>query len=742
MQRVAACLVAWLMAAPVAGQETATAAPATARPRVGLVLSGGGARGAAHVGVLKVLEELRVPIDAIAGTSMGAVVGGLYASGMTAAEIEQLMATVDWQDAFSDRAARQDLDFRRKQDDRDFLVRVPLGLKGRKFLLPRGLISGQKLGRILRERMLPVAELTDFDQLPVPFRAVATDLENGERVVLGSGDLPEAVRASMSAPGVFTPVERDGQLLVDGGVSENLPIDVARAMGVDRLIVVDVTFGPMPRGELASAIDVSNQMVALLIRRDTLRQRKTLQDGDVVIDPELGSLGSTEFDRLQDARGLGEAAARGQAARLQEFAVDAESWQRWEARRSERVLPQPEIRFVDIAPESQRYAPRIEAALRPLLGQPLDVGRLDHAMSRLYGDDIFETLDYRLVQHDDSAGLFVRARRKSYGPNYVRFGLQLEDDFEGGTSYTIGVRFQITEANRYGAEWVTDLSIGQNPGVFAEFYQPLGYVSPWFIAPRATIGARDLEVLTDNRRVASYRVRESELGLDFGRELGNWGEARIGLLRGDVRQAIRVGEPAPPALPESAQFETGGAFVRFSVDTLNSTFFPRTGGSLEVEWNAGRTALGADYDSDTVRLDALLAESMGRNTLALWATAGTAVSGPTPSLGNYFSLGGLFNLSGRPQNSLNGPHYGIARAMLYRQIGRGGPGFLNVPTFAGLSLEWGNVWQQRSDVEFGDGDLGGSVFLGLDTLLGPLYLAAGVDEDGSTAFYLLLGKTF
>src|SRR6266478_5738856 len=217
------------------------AAPATAhRPRVGLVLSGGGARGAAHIGVLKVLEELHVPIDAIAGTSMGAVVGGLYASGLDAHEIEAIMTSLNWQDAFRDRPPREDLTFRRKQEDQNFLVKFPLGLRGGKVLLPKGLIQGQRLNQTLRRLTLPVAHITNFDDLASPFRAVATDLETGEAVVIGSGDLTSAMRASLSAPGVFAPVEREGRLLVDGGIAENLPIDVARAMNVDILIVVDV----------------------------------------------------------------------------------------------------------------------------------------------------------------------------------------------------------------------------------------------------------------------------------------------------------------------------------------------------------------------------------------------------------------------------------------------------------------------------------------------------------------------
>ena len=291
------------------------------RPRVGLVLSGGGARGAAHVGVLKVLDEMRVPIDAIAGTSMGAVVGGLYASGMSAQEIETLIGSVNWQDAFRDRPPRAELGYRRKQDDRNFLVRYALGVREDGFVLPQGLVQGQKLEQVLRSAALPVAGIRNFDRLPVPFRAVATDLETGDPVLMDSGDLVTAMRASMSAPGVFAPAQRNGRLLVDGGLVENLPIDAARGMNVDVLIVVDVSFPLYSRDQLASPFEVTNQAFAIMIRNRTLEQRQKLHASDIVIDPPLGRFLSTDFERVPQALAAGEEGANSMRARLAGLAV-------------------------------------------------------------------------------------------------------------------------------------------------------------------------------------------------------------------------------------------------------------------------------------------------------------------------------------------------------------------------------------------------------------------------------------
>src|SRR5580700_1725015 len=295
---------------PARGQQPSASPEPGHRLRVGLVLSGGGARGAAHIGVLQVLEDLHVPIDAIAGTSMGAVVGGLYASGLSAREIEAVMSSVNWQEAFRDRPPRAELSFRRKEEDRDFLVKFPLGIRGGKIQLPKGLIEGQTLTMMLRRLTLPVARIDQFTDLPTPFRAVATDLASGEPVVMQGGDLTSAMRASLSAPGVFSPVEREGRVLVDGGIAENLPIDVARTMNVDVLIVVDVGFPLYTRERLGTATTISNQMLAILIRRDSQRQLATLTSQDIVVSPQLGDASSFDFGIVPRAIALGAQAAR------------------------------------------------------------------------------------------------------------------------------------------------------------------------------------------------------------------------------------------------------------------------------------------------------------------------------------------------------------------------------------------------------------------------------------------------
>jgi NTE family protein len=738
-------VLAMLASASLAAQA-APPANDTGRPRIGLVLSGGGARGAAHIGVLKVLEENHVPIDAIAGTSMGAVVGGLYASGLSAADVERVMTSLDWQDAFRDRPPRTDLNFRRKLEDQNFLVKFPLGLKGRKFRLPRGLVQGQKLTQTLRSLTLPVAQIQSFDDLAIPFRAVATDIVTGERVVLDHGDLTTAMRASLSAPGVFAPVETEGRLLVDGGLSSNLPIDVARSMGVDILIVVDCGFPLLERGKLDSVATVSNQMLAILIRHNTSEQRKSLAGRDVVIDPALGDFSSLDFGEHEKAIRVGEEAARGQVERLQALSIPANDYERLVAIRSRVRSDLPKVEFLRIEPGSERYAGSIEALFGDQIGRVADGNRLSRRVAELYGQGNLETFDYRLMQNDPlpgeapEYGLALTTRRNSWGPNYLRFGLQLQNDFEGNSSFNAAVRGTLAEITKYGGEWVWDVQIGETPRVATEIYLPVGYRSRWFVAPHAEFQIRTLQIADEEERIlAEYRVRSTNYGLDLGRELGNYGEVRVGAGRTLGRARVRVGDPLLPP----SEFDNHILFAEFRYDSVNDVNFPRRGSTWELAWQGENDGDATEQNADLLLYDQLYAHSWGRNTAILWTTAGTRLDSEVDVTRSFFALGGFLNLSGVTPETLVGPHFAIARGIYYRQVGRGGGGgFLDVPVYLGASIEMGNVWDSRRDMSFGSARTNGSLFVGLDTLLGPVYFATGFDDEGGSAYYLFLGRTF
>ncbi len=728
-----------------AGVAAAPAGPQTPallrRPRIGLVLSGGGARGAAHIGVLKVLDELHIPIDAIAGTSMGAVVGGLYASGLSADEIARVAASLNWQDAFRDRPPRQELSFRRKEEDESFLVNFPLGISGGHFRLPKGLLQGQSLEMLLRQLTLPVATATDFDRLPTPFRAVATDLATGDPVVMGSGDLATAMRASLSAPGVFVPVERGGKVLVDGGISDNLPIDVARQMGVDVLIVVDVGATLFSRDRLGSgsAATISNQMLSILIRRDAQRQLKTLGPRDIVITPAMGDMSSFDFGIVPRAEDAGVQATQELAQRLGSLALSPADYARYVAQRKAGRTGVPLIQFVQVAPGSEAYAAAIKDLFAGFVGKPLDEAALRRVITDFYGRGDLETLDYQVVTQGDSQGLLISAERNSLGANTVRFGMGLQDDLQGNATYNLGARATMADVTSTGGEWVLDAQIGYSPHIYTDLYLPFERLSAWFIDPHVGYGADNRPLFDQNLdRLGVLHVGTFNTGLDFGREIENIGELRAGLYHEQGGTAVLVGEPQLPTT-----FNGNGYFARFSLDHLDDVRFPHNGMLASVEWNSERYQSVATGPFDRLSLNWLDARSFGRETAVLWFSGGATFNQTNPDdIRTQFPLGGLFNLSGMPADSLTGQDFAIGRLLLYRKIGRGGDGPFDFPTYVGMSLEAGNVWQRLGDISWGGTRKDASVFLGIDTLVGPVYLATGYDEHGRESFYLFLGRTF
>ena len=709
------------------------------RPRIGLVLSGGGARGAAHVGVIQALEEMRIPIDAVAGTSMGAVVGGLYAAGLSGTEIAQVFDALDWQDMLRDRAPRRDLVYRRKQDDRVFLARGALGVSATDgVLLPLGLIQGQKITQVLRTATMRVADVQDFDRLPTPFRALATDLETGDAAVLKSGDLATVLRASMSAPGVLAPVEIGGRLLVDGGLVDNLPVSLAREMGVDILIAVDVSFPLARRDGLESPLDVTNQMIGIMLRRGTRASRAQLSDRDILIQPDLGRMTTVEFSRVPQVLMAGESAVDPVRTRLSALAVSEADYANYVAGRSRSPDPAVQVAFVRAGPRSAADADRIEAVFGTLAGKPLDTAVVQRKLNRQYGLDSYEYVDYHVVRDEVERGLEIDLRPKSWGPNFMRLGVSVEEDYDGGAVANAGARFLMTRVNALDAEWLTDVQIGEEPRLFTEFFQPLSLTSDVFVAPSFRYELETLQVIDDGRRVARYRSRDSEFSLAVGAELSNWGEVRLGLRRGDGSQHVLVGDPALP----SSDYDIGAAFLKFGYDRLDSAYFPKHGQAFRASWQSERESLGASADADIVELSWQFARSHDRYSFVFSLDAGSALDDRVVSPQELFTLGGFLDLSGLPADALTGTQYGIARTILYRRVSRGGTGFFEFPAYLGVSLEAGNVWQTRDDVDLGRLETGGSLFLGADSPIGPLYLAAGFGESGERAFYLMLGKTF
>jgi NTE family protein len=704
------------------------------RPRIGLVLGGGGARGAAHIGVLKELERLRIPVDAIAGTSMGAIVGGLYATGVNAEDLEELVSSLDWNAALSDKAAREHLSFRRKQDEREFPINFELGLRGTDLLLPKGVIQGQELDLLLRKLTMHASHITDFDEFPIPFRAIASDIVAGEAVVLDSGDLTMAIRASMSVPGVFAPARVDGRLLVDGGLIGNLPIDVMKEMGVDIIIAVDVEFPLYKSEELVSVLTISEQMLTILIRKETLRQIDTLAASDILIRPELGIYASANFADITDTIQPGQQAVLDQAERLQELSLPETDWAPYLAQRTLRVNENDELAFVRVVHDGKLAAEVLESRLSVHAGDKINADILAQNANRLYGLQLYEQVDYRLIDEDAGTGVEYRAVAKSWGPNFLQFGVSIENDFEGSTEFNLAARLTKAGLNKLGAEWRTDLQLGTEPALSTEFYQPLSFDSRLFVAPRLEIRQSNLDAFSMDDTIARYRVSEGDLSLDFGRELGTVGEFRLGIYRGIGEARVKVGDPALP----NFDFETGGAFARLRFDTVDNSHFPRSGMLADIHWNLSRPSLGADHNFDTIEGEFSQTWSRGKNSLQLGLGYATTLSSDN-TVQDFFPMGGFLRLSGLERGEISGPHSALARLVYYRQVGDTTGDLFETPIYLGFSAEAGNVWLTREEIGFDTMQINGSVFVGLDSYFGPVYLAAGFAENGQTNFYLFVG---
>ncbi|MGP0013561.1 patatin-like phospholipase family protein [Pseudomonas sp.] len=729
MRRLLSCLLLCLL--PLALQ-----AAEPPRPKIGLVLSGGAARGLAHIGVLKALEEQGIRIDAIAGTSMGAVIGGLYASGYKIDELEKLALGIDWKQALSDAPPREDVPFRRKQDDRDFLVKQQLSFRDDGSLgLPLGVIQGQNLALLLESMLAHASGTRDFDKLPIPFRAVATDIASGEKIVFRRGHLPQVVRASMSIPAVFAPVELDGRLLVDGGMTDNIPLDVVREMGVDIAIVVDIGTPLRSRKQLATVVDVLNQSITLMTRRNSEEQLATLHRNDILIQPALASYGSTDFGRAQDIIDAGYRATRILDARFAGLRPppnpDAELVA---ARAPEQRTPVKNT--IRIENDSKVSDAVIRYYIRQPLGEPLDLDRLRIDMGTLYGLDYFEQVQYRVARKGQEHTLVISARGKRSGTDYLRLGLNLSDDMRGDSAFNIGASYRVNGINSLGGEWLTRAQIGDQQDLYSEFYQPLDTGSRYFVAPYVNLQTQNVEATLDNDPIAEYRLERYGFGLNIGRQIANNGEIRLGIGEAWGNADVKIGDRSLPRV----SFSEGFYALKYSFDSLDNVYFPHTGENINLTLREFDPSLGSTqrYRQWEFSLDKALSE--GPNTWILGGRYGRTLDN-AEVVTSSFLLGGARQLSGFRQDSIAGQNISLMRAVYYRRLTPRAYLPLDFPLYLGASLERGRAW--NNDNQFDTGYINAaSVFLGFDTPLGPLNFSYGLNDDNQKALYLNLGQTF
>ena len=733
-----ACLIALACLAVSPAARAGELAPQhlAHRPKVCLVLGGGGARGAAHVGVLRVLQQLHVPIDCIVGTSMGAIVGGLYASGMPVSQLEADLKNPLIQAAMADKVQRQNVEYRQKQEDSRYSFTTEFGIRDGKLVVPQGFVTSHNARRILSALTLRTQPATDFDKLPIPFRAVATDIGTGQPVVLDHGDLAEAIRASMSVPGLYSPVHYQGHYLVDGGLTDNMPIDVARQMGADVVIAVNVATPLVKREQLRSVVDISVQVLNLLTNQNVNAALKTLKPQDVLVTPDLGGIAATDFNKMGEAIERGERAAEAVVGKLETLAVAPDVYAAWQQRQNRMTTEQTRIAFVDIRGNRRVSRERVLSRLGLRPGDTLDFETVQAGLERIYQLGEFERVEVAFAQRTSSTGLLIQLTEKPWHPNYVRFGLNIADDLEGGGLYNLRMGYVRPDINTLGGEWKNEIQIGRVRRIFSEFYQPLPFSQKYFIAPQIEYHNDLFDLYTGERRYAQYGARTIRTTLDFGRTVGVSGEVRLGLERGRNDSEVRIGDPTLPRY----HADYGAVHARFAWDGLDNPNFPSHGFFMNLDGLAARHMFGGEVSYDRAQLSAGVAGSAGANTFVISGAAGTSFATALP-LYRQFALGGFLSLPGLRQNQLRGDRYLAVHGIYYNRVANL-PAVLGRGVYIGGTLDAGNTWGVGTRLELGDLRYGGSLFVGADTALGPFYVAVGASQGGQEAVYLFLGRPF
>ena len=738
-------IFATLIKCVMLGMLLHTAAATPPGPRVGLVLGGGGARGIAHIGVLRVLEEMRIPIACIAGTSMGSLVGGVYAAGVPLDEITDRLSGIDWDDLFTDDPPRTEKPFRAKSDDFKNLFHLELGQRGTKVLMPPGSTAGYKFEFLLREMVARSGNFArqDFDHLPIPYRAMATDIENGTSKEFRDGDLVKAMRASMSVPGAIAPVEIDGALYVDGGLLQNLPVAAARGACADVVIVVDVGSGLLPRDQLNSALGISLQMINVLMAQNVRESIESLGPDDVLISPELGDFSAANFAESMTLVATGEAAARSKADQLRRFSVSAEDYQAWRASVAARLPTVPPVTSVRVATTSGRVNPQVlegELARQPgidLRAHPesdFSLENLNTRLEQVYGRGDFERMDYHVIDRQGTRTVEVQGVEKSWGPNYVKFGLGLASDSDQ-TRFDASASHRRTWINALGAEWRNDLQIGYRDELTSEFYQPLTLGSGVFVAPRLDLQREPIVYYLSGRRIGDYRVEHARAHLDFGVQ-NKYGEVRLGAFAGKLNAEEDFG--ILTFVPDYDLTQVGYN-VQVTFDQIDSPSFGRNGVLAQLSSFGTVGDWGSEDEYNKTELLLLGAKSVGNHAVQLAGYVGESLSGDLP---NYdpFLLGGFLRGSGYRMDELVGNSVAMARAVYSYKIAS-----LPPPLGRGVYLG-GSIEATRASLGINlDSDKkirpSASIFVGADTFLGPAYLAFGhaFSDDNPNAIYLLLG---
>jgi NTE family protein len=719
-------------------QETQASADTTvtnkqrSRAKIGIALEGGGALGLAHIGVLQWFENHHIPVDYIAGTSMGGLVGGLYATGKSPRELEQIVAAQSWDVIIGGKTPYEDLSYRRKEDSRDYPTFIQFGLK-KGLSLPAGLNAGHQISLLIDRETLPYAELKSFDDLPIPYRCVATDLVTGKEVVFGDGSLPLAMRASMSIPGVFKPVRNGDQVLVDGGLVGNLPSDVVRKMGADIVIAVHLDVAPVKADEIQSIFSVLGRSIDVIIRENELRG---LSAADLVVKVDLHEFTSMNYEKSKAIIEKGLAATEQKQAVLQPFALNDADWRSYLSARDARkrnatLVPQ----FVRVEGTGQDAAKHLEVFLQPLVGKPIDVKTLDQMLTRLTGIGKFDSVGYTQIQEGGRTGLLVTVHEKAYAPPTLQIASEVDGSEPLDVTFTLATRLTLMDVAGYRSEWRTDVLFGNTYGVSSELYKPLTATSKWFVAPRASLNSTQFKIFQRADPVVIYRLGTASIGADVGYGFDRFSEIRLGYEVGDLDARVRLGLAVFP----SVSGRTGNAKLHLLVDHVDDPIVPRRGYTAETTFRWFDTSPGAPEGFPTMEAQIQYFKPITRPASLFLAaqggtTFGTRNTGPVPQ----FFLGGPLRLSAYGTNELYGNQYYLFRVGYLHDLFTLPP-FLGKKIYAIGSYEAGKMYGFPLQTAFPN-----DVALGVlaETAFGPLVIGGSYGDSGHRKLYFQLGRVF
>jgi NTE family protein len=735
----------------------------SSRPKIAVVLAGGGAKGAAHIGVLKALEEMNIPVDIITGTSMGAYVGGLYATGMSADEIESFIYSVDWNRGYRDRVDRSQRRVRDKEYEDRYQITTDLGLRFGEVRSPTGVVQGQNMLRILRETTGNLGRFDSFDDLAIPYRSVATDIVELEEVVLDNGYLVDAMMASMSVPGALPPYELNGHMLVDGGVVNNMPVDVARAMGADIVIAVDISTDYKTKEDFTGLFTVADQLSNYLVRRSTQEQAETLHGDDVYIRPDVGQMETVEFNKMPGAFQAGYEITKKLESKLKGLSVSNAEYQEYieHKQAARKDLEYGDERVVDqiVLVNNTHYTDVLLTNRLELdTGRQLTTAEIEKAVENLYALDRFELITYHFEEIEGVNLLVFEVNEKSWGPNYLNFRFFLEDDFNTDSQYGIGMSANFTNLNSHGAELTFNVDMGTDKLIEAELYSPVLSSQQLFVSSK-------LNYNNENRNWPFSDIENPDIGsvydflpvsyTEFIAELAAgvqptlWQEFRVGgrYTKGEI-------EASTIASAGTFDYNRLGVFANYRLDTLDDFAFPTRGMLIDLDYLVSHDKSPEDFRQTNVEGDIedtvyeITARFKGAVTHSRHTLVGQAEYSFVESKNSSIpldprELGGFLNLSGIPRNSLIGQNL-FYTSLVYRYKWMDNDfGLFEAPVYLGASLEHGGVWSDN-DLKLHEAPLynAASVFFGVDSPVGPIMLAYGRTEQNLDAVYLIVGTSF